>query len=410
MPSQALAYGHSHHDFALPEQAQVLTPCPVPANINAEQFEEQLQQHLAERNLNLSDCAVVVADKTRRCGYETYLPVLLKALERNGAGKITLYIAYGTHAPQTEAESLASYGEVFHEYHFVHHTCSDSSLFVDKGTTARGTPIRIRRDLLTHSALITFGALSHHYFAGYGGARKLIFPGLGEREAIFHNHGLFLDREHRRLQPSCQPGRLEGNPLAEDLQEVADHAEVDLAIHGILTPEGEVADLILGTDLDDFHRACARHDEGTRVGQAQRYDLVLASCGGGPKDVNLIQAHKSIHHASLYLKDGGTLLLLAECPDGVGSQTFLPWFDCGGFDAAFKRLQADYQGNGGTALALMTKTARIRIGLMTELPTELCASLALERLSADAIQERLSNETGRIAVLPKAALTLPAQQ
>ena len=110
-------------------------------------------------------------------------------------------------------------------------------------------------------------------------------------------------------------------------------------------------DLLVGRGRDFFQDACARHADHCEVAASRQYNLVVASCGGFPKDINFIQSHKAIHHAADFVRDGGRLIVLAQCGDGIGSQTFLPWFEIGSWDKAFDRLAADYVGNGGTALA-----------------------------------------------------------
>ncbi|NJK98532.1 MAG: DUF2088 domain-containing protein, partial [Bacteroidales bacterium] len=234
----------------------------------------------------------------RLCGYPQYLPWLIEVLIQHGALKENLhfYIAYGTHPLQTEEESLKTYGPVFNEYHFVHHNCTDESVFSIKGTTKRGTNVTVRKDILESTLLITFGAISHHYFAGYGGGRKLLFPGLAQRQAIYHNHGLFLDRATRSLATGCQPGKLEGNPLAEDLREIDDLIPEKISIHGIMNESGKVCRLLVGSSYKDFTEACKIHDSYYRYNSDEQYDLVIASSGGYPKDINFIQAHKSVHH------------------------------------------------------------------------------------------------------------------
>ena len=144
----------------------------------------------------------------------------------------------------------------------------------------------------------------------------------------------------------------------------------------------------------------ARHCEAV---VAQGYDLVVASCGGMPKDINLIQAHKAMHHAAAFVNDGGRLILLAQCRDGVGSETFLPWFDMG-WDAAFDRLQQDYQGNGGTALAMMEKARRIRIDLVSDLPQDVCKIIGVTRCDARSAADIITGHHGAMAVIPNASL------
>jgi nickel-dependent lactate racemase len=379
---------------------------PVNA-INGRLFRERLEAVLAGGGLDLTRPAVVVADKTRLCSYPEYLPVLLEALEAHGADprQIRIYIAYGTHAPQSDDESAKAYGAVFHDYQWIQHSC-DRDAFVDLGRTGRGTPVRMRQDIVQASCVITFGAISHHYFAGYGGGRKLIFPGLGEKSAIYRNHGLFLDPDQRRLAPGCRSGCLDGNPLAEDLAEFETFRPADLAVHGILDSHGRVCDLLVGRDAEHFRQACARHASHCEVRPDKRYDLVMASCGGFPKDINFIQSHKALHNAAAFVRDGGRLILLARCRDGIGSQTFLPWFQLGGWDAAFDRLAENYMGNGGTALAMMAKLDRIRISLVTALDPAQAALIGLDIWTPERVQAYLDRYTGSLAVIANASLVV----
>jgi lactate racemase len=320
---------------------------------------------------------------------------------------ISIHIAYGTHPRQSDEASQNAYGSAYKGYRWVHHHC-DKGPFMRLGETRRGTPVYLRQDLAGASSVITFGAISHHYFAGYGGGRKLIFPGLGKKESIYANHRLFLEAESRNLADGCRSGRLDGNPLAEDLAEVERFRPADLSIHGILNSRGEVCDLMVGEGDDLFRRACARHGEGSEVVIKRRYDLVVASCGGFPKDINFIQSHKAIHHAADFVRNDGTLIVLAECRDGIGSQTFLPWFGPGGWDAAFDALAHQYVGNGGTALAMMAKCRRIRIRLVTGLDAATVDRIGCDVISAAGVQGVMDRQNGSLAVVPNASLTVGA--
>ena len=153
---------------------------------------------------------------------------------------------------------------------------------------------------------------------------------------------------------------MDGNPLAEDLAEFETFRPADLAVHGILDGGGHVCDLLPGVGIDHFRRACAEYGKNCETTCTDRFDLVIASCGGYPKDINFIQSHKAIDNAAKFVRNGGSLIVLAECPDGVGSKTFLPWFEMGDWEKAFNRLAANYEGNGGTALSMMSKLQRIQ--------------------------------------------------
>jgi nickel-dependent lactate racemase len=403
-----LAYGRETVPFtfaAPPEVLRVSDPAPA---VDTAVFRQRVRAFLDAAGLDLRRPAVVVADKTRLCGYPTYLPVLLAELLGKGAPEdgLTIYIAYGTHGRQSEIECRSVYGEVYERFHWVHHACKDRSLFVQLGQTRRGTPVRLRADMLHATCLITFGAISHHYFAGFGGGRKLIFPGLGEREAIYANHGLFLDHGRRALSAGCRPGQITGNPLAVDLAEVARFKPADLAVHAILDSHGRVCDLSVGRGEDHFEEACRRHAVHCEAGGGP-FAQVLASCGGAPKDINFIQSHKAVHNAAAFVADGGRLIVLARCPDGIGSGTFLPWFGLGGFQPAFERLAQGYVGNGGTALAMMEKTRRIRIALVTDMNESEVLAMGCEKITMD--QARQAAVAGRWAVIPNAGLLVRRQ-
>lgn len=403
----SMAYGDQSITFNCKADIDRYTIQEPTSNVEPEGFARALDEFLQQAELDLSHPAVVVADKTRLCGYPQFLPVLLEALIAHGATSeaITLFIAYGTHMSQNDESSLAAYGPSFNNYRWVHHQCEGEN-FVQVGKTRRGTPVRLREDIAEASCVITFGAISHHYFAGYGGGRKLIFPGLGNKEDIYANHGMFLDRTHRRLSPGCRSGQLADNPLAEDLAEYESLCPADMAIHGILDSKGRVCDLMVGKGTEHFRKACDQHAAHCEVTASRQYDLVIAGCGGFPKDINFIQSHKAVHHSADFVRDGGRLIVLAECRDGIGSKTFLPWFELGDWNTAFDRLAANYMGNGGTALAMMAKLNRINISLVTKLTPELADLIGFELISMAQAQDYLDQHQGTLAVIPNAGMVV----
>gem|GEM_PF-21720 len=402
-------YGNDRLTVELPAQTRYLRLQEPPKLITPGLFQKRLVEFLDTTPLDLTRPVLVLADKTRLCGYPEYLPLLLGGLEQHGMdpAHLKIVIGYGTHARQSDTECRQAYGETYDRYSFLHHDCRQENGFKELGRTRRGTPVRIRRDLCEASAIITMGAVSHHYFAGYGGGRKLIFPGCGERDAIYRNHGLYLDGSAGTIAGTCQPGVLAGNPLAEDLFEIEEKLPADLAIHGILNSHGVLCDLLLGHGRENFLEACRRHAENCEVGSS-RYGIVIASCGGYPKDINFIQSHKAVHNAAMFVRDGGLLLLYGQCRDGIGSETFLPWFQMASFKAAFTELAGSYQGNGGTALAMMTKLRRIKIGMVTDLDEASCRLIGMERWSHEGVAEYLRSRqpAETVAYIANASLTV----
>lgn len=405
----SLKYGNIQELFNIPEVADILNISEPAYTFDKEQFEHDLRIALEQLNYTFDKIGIVVSDKTRLCGYEQFLPWLTDLLESLGAQKeiISFYIAYGTHPKQSDEESLASYGDIFNKYTFIHHDCANENTLKKIGATTRGTPITIHKEIFESSLIITFGAISHHYFAGFGGGRKLLFPGLAGKEAIYHNHSLFLDFTNRKLQGGCQPGNLNGNPLAEDLKEIDALLPEKISIHGILDSHGKVNQLTIGTAYQDFLSACDIHDSCYKSKRKEVYDMVIASAGGYPKDINFIQSHKSIHNAAAFVKDGGTLILLAECRDGTGGNTLMPLFELQNRDKIFKVLAEKYIGNGGTVLAMLQKANRINIQLISSFNEHTSHLLGTKKADITSAQQLINAEKGNIAVIQNASMLIP---
>ena len=352
--------------------------------------------------------AVVVADRTRACAYPALLPPLLDELDRCGVGDgaIELLVAYGTHARQPDEVCARLYGEdTCRRVELVHHDC-DAPRLVKIATTAAGTPVALSARYLAADAAITLGAVSFHYFAGFGGGPKLVFPGLAGRAGVLANHARYVAQMCE--EPQRLKGVLSGNTCAEDIREAVKLAPPAFSVQCLINERGALADVLAGPWDASHQAACTRLRETAMIEAARPYDLVVASCGGPPHDITLIQAHKPLDNACELLRDGGTLLLAAECAEGVGSETFLPWFDLD--EAALThQLLRRYRLHGGTAFAMRRKAARCHIYMKSALPDE-----TLRRIGATpapdlqlALNEALVARPGAtVAVLPNAADTV----
>ena len=401
-----LKYGSREVALELPPGADELKHSEPQKSVNLDKFKRDLHSYLYTLNRRLTDVGIVVSDKTRLCQFQLFLPLIAEVFEEYGLKKeeVTFYIAYGTHPRQTEEECINSYGEIYKEYRFVHHDSRDEEALETLGTTSRGTVVRIRKEMARHDLLVTFGAILHHYFAGFGGGRKLLFPGLAAYDSILQNHRLFLDFENRKLHEGCQSGNLNDNPLARDLEEVDTLIPNRLEIHGILNSEKEVSEIHFGLHYDHFRDACDRYNDYFRTKGDRLYDLVVASAGGYPKDINYIQAHKSIHNAASYVKDGGTLVIFAQCRDGIGNDNFMDLFRLGGIDAIFKTMEKEYRNNAGTALATLEKAKRISVRFVSSLDKETCSLMGTEKTSDEEARHVIAQETGDVAWIENASL------
>ena len=400
-----LKYGESIIQFNVEhENISVFKHIEPVSNINDRIFYSKLERYFNDKEIKNNKILIIVSDKTRLCGYNIYLPVLTEFLTNRLAGSIEFIIAYGTHKQQTDEESINSYGTIYKQYKFHHHNCGKSK-FVSKGISKRGTYIEINELIYKTDILITFGAVSHHYFAGFGGGRKLLFPGLASKKSVYLNHSLFLDKKNNELHKKCFSGNIAGNPLAEDLKEISDILPARYSIHGILNSMGEVCDLYIGDSYEEYTAVCKKYDLYYKYVEEELYENVIASCGGFPKDINLIQAHKGIHNAAAFVKNGGNLLIFAECRDGTGSETFLKYIEMG-YEKAFAQLADNYAGNGGTALAMMEKTKRINICMVTGLNDKTCSLINICKVDKTAINKLIRSYNGKTLIIDNAGMII----
>lgn len=403
-----LNYGSRKLELDIPDNSDILEATQPEYQVDKKKFINRLVESIKKEPGTLSKVAIIVSDKTRLCDYHLYLPWVTDSLHEIGIHKdnIVFYIAYGTHPRQTDKESIIAYGDTYKKYHFIHHDCTDSSLYTELGVTRQNTPVKVRKDILQNSLIITMGAISHHYFAGFGGGRKLLFPGLGEKESVYHNHSLYLDFDKKILQPGCQPGKLKGNIIAEDLEEFDTYLPPRISIHGILDISGKVNNLLVGNDYNDFVLACNEHDKYYKYALDKEYDMVIASAGGYPKDINFIQSHKSIHNASTFVKEGGKIIILAECRDGIGTPGFLPLFASNNPDELFRKMELHYTGNGGTALAMMDKARKYDIYLYSSLDKGVHEKMGIKSVNTHLISKIVKENKGSLAVISNASMLI----
>lgn len=404
--SAALKYGSEELSFTLPESAVEIMHTEPRGEVNPGKFRNDLISHIGLFNGPIRTVGISISDKTRLCQFPIFLPLITDVFLELGLKRedITFFIAYGTHPPQSEEECLNAYGEIYRKYRFVHHNARDEENLKYLGSTSRGTAVKINKEILQKDLIVTFGAILHHYFAGFGGGRKLLFPGLAGYDAILHNHSLFLDFRSKQLDPGCQSGQLDGNPLALDLEEINALLPPKLEIHGILNSKKEVCEIHFGKNYEDFKDATRRYDHYFRTPDTGTFDLVVASAGGYPKDINYIQAHKSIHNAASYVKDGGTLIILAECRDGIGNKAFMDLFELGGSEGIFREMEKAYKNNAGTALASLEKAHRISVCFVTSLDESVCELMGTIPTTAKEAAGLIERNTGQVAWIGNASL------
>lgn len=299
--------------------------------------------------------AIVTSDITRPMPTWQVMPALLKELYAAGIRPqdITLVFALGSHRKHTPEEMMHLAGEqAWREI-----TCvdSDAAGCVHIGTTSRGTPVDIDRRVASADRRICLGNIEYHYFAGYSGGAKAIMPGVSTREAIQANHS-------RMVESSACAGKLEGNPVREDLEEAAAMVGVDFILNVVLDAHKEIVRAVAG-DVTAAHRAgCAFLDTLYCKTIPERADIVLVSQGGAPKDLNLYQTQKALDNAKHAVKKGGTIILIGSCKEGLGERVFEEWLTSAPTaHSLIERIQKEFRlgGHKAAAIALVLENADI---------------------------------------------------
>lgn len=358
---------------------------------------------------------IVIPDKTRRCQSDRVLDVLVKRLQKLGIkpDAITVILARGIHPAHSSAEIKRIVGNsIFSSIRIIDHDAHDCSQLVHIGTTCRGTEVEINRYAAEADKLITVGVVQYHYYAGFSGGRKLIVPGIASSDTITQNHSLVLHRPPRQgKNPDACLGKLDGNPVNEDMIESAKMAGVDLSINLVVNHHEEIIRIFCG-DIIKAHRAgCDFLDRSGKVRLRKPVDCVIASAGGHPTDINFIQTHKTLEHSSRALKQNGTMIILSECPEGVGSDVFTEWSKDGNPERMMKRLQTGFAVSGHTALCSLIKAKRFDIYFYSRLKPDIVKMMQFRPVKdiqplINTVMARLPRG-GRVLVLPEGYSLVP---
>jgi lactate racemase len=355
---------------------------------------------------------VVVPDATRAARVDRMAPLLAARLREAGVpdGKVSFLVGAGIHRPATEDEVRSLLGEDLPRRCRVEsHDANAAGDLVELGRTRRGTPIELNRRVVESDCTIVLGAISFHYFAGFSGGRKGILPGCASERAIRANHLLAFDGQALTRTPGVASGRLDGNPVHEDMMEAVGAAPPTFLVNSVVAGR-DLTHLYTGDWRQAHRRGCDDYKATHTVQVRGRRPLVVVSAGGAPRDVNLIQSHKAMEHAATVLEEGGTMVVLAECGQGLGRDDFLDWFVPGGARAtALKLMGGDYRVNGQTAWGLRVKSERFRIRLVSALPADTVRAMGLA--PHDSLESALAG-LGHLPgyVVPSGLTTLPELQ
>jgi nickel-dependent lactate racemase len=414
-----LHYGDSSFYLELPEGGggAVIRSQPAVPDQSAEEIIEAALDGCAPQLATITPAdrvVIVTSDITRYTGSEIYLPLLVERLGGVGVhdDHITIVIALGIHRKQTEGEHKKILGPLYGRIRVVDHDCDDPGKLVLLGVTGNGIEVEINRTVAEADHVILTGTIGFHYFAGFGGGRKSVLPGVASRRSCMASHFAVLNPgEGMGKNPHAATGVLEGNPVHQAMDEACAMLQPLFILNTILSPDKRILSAVAGDWRRAHAEGCSAYAREFSFAIGARSDLVVVSCGGFPKDINLIQAHKSMEYASHALRDGGVMILLAECRDGYGNGTFFNWFRHAGLEEFEADLRRHYEINGQTAYSLLQKALRYRIILVSRLPHEEVRAMRMipagDLYEALELAEEMLPEEYSAYIIPEGGTVLP---
>lgn len=423
MQTFTFSYGHDSVVFHLPDtiQADWIEPAYVqapqdPIAVIQAALENPIDHIPLSTWRNAGSIAIAVNDKTRPVPHEYLLAPLLENLRHLGIpdDSITFFIATGTHTPMPPEEFARILPEaIYGRYKVMSHNCDDADNLVFLGTTSRGTQVVANRRFIEADLRIVIGNIEPHHFAGFSGGYKTAAIGLTSRQTITHNHAMLVE-------PEARIGSYALNPLRQDIEEIGDIMGVQFALNAFLNGKKEIVDAVSGNPRAVMQAGIPISQKICQVqGFEGSYDLVIASVGGAPKDINFYQSQKALTHASLFTRDAGVIILAAECPEGSGNQAYEAFMQgvASPYEAFEKFRTLGFRVGPHKAYQVAREAARVKIILVSSMPAQLVSRLLLTpAMSVDEAilmaQSILSTTPGaaslRAALLPRATNTIPA--
>jgi nickel-dependent lactate racemase len=341
--------------------------------------------------------------------HEHLLPPLLRRLEALGLppDAITLIIATGTHPPMLPGEfARVVPAEILARYPILCHDADDAANLVHLGTTSRGTPVWVNRHFWESDLRLVVGNVEPHQFQGFSGGVKSAAIGLAGRKTVNHNHARMTD-------PRAQLGRYADNPARQDVEEIGELIGVHFALNAVLNGQKQIVHAVAGEPRAVMAAAMPLSRRVSQAPVAAPFDLVIASAGGHPKDLNLYQAQKALAHAALVTRDGGTVIVAAACPEGSGSRSYETWMEgLSSYDEVFAKFKREgFRVGPHKAFQIARDAARVRTFLVSDMAPDLVRRLLLTpAVSIDeALEQALPDlpRNARTGIMSRASSTIP---
>jgi lactate racemase len=351
--------------------------------------------------------SILVNDSTRVARSEFFLPQLVNELKEAGIREKDIFIVFanGSHRALGELEMTALVGnQIASCIRLYNHDSLDDANLVHRGKTSFGTPVYVNKMVAEADRRILTGSVVHHFFAGFGGGRKALIPGVAGWETIRRNHSLLLDENART-------GMLNGNPVHEDLLEAAQMVGCDFLLNTVLNEQKEILGIFAGDMINAHLAACELVEKINGVQLEKAADVVIASCGGYPKDINMYQSHKTLDNAMKALKPDGQMILLAECSEGIGSTAFEEWaYKYKSCEKMEENLRREFVLGGHKAYKVSKLLRQGKVYLVSDLDPQMAARIGFIPVSSLEEAVRIvydEDKTADTVIIPQGSLVVP---
>ncbi|GFO97725.1 transcriptional regulator [groundwater metagenome] len=403
-----LPYGNTEISIDIPPECRVkvIKPVKVPAvEDGIGLVKKALENPVNSRRLSKiaspgKKAVIIVSDTTRPTPTAKLLPPLISELEKGGIKDITVVFGLGIHRKQTEDEKKKILGELYGNINSIEHYVNDC---VYLGTTGRGTPVEINRHVVEADIVICTGTIEFHYYAGYSGGAKSILPAVSSKKSIDANHALMLD-------PTSSAGRLD-SAVRQDIEEAAEMLGIDFILNVVLNERKEIVFAAAGDHIE-AHRKCAGFLDRLSKIEVEPADIIIVSPGGFPKDIDIFQSHKALEHIRNAIKEGGSIILVAECGEGYGNRVYEEWLKYGR-DEVIERFREGFVMGGHKAALIAALSKKADLYLVSSLPEEMVRKANfIPSALKEAVETALAKhgESARIMVVPYGGSMLVTSQ
>jgi nickel-dependent lactate racemase len=353
---------------------------------------------------------IIADDMTRQTPARVIIPALLEEFNAAGLddGGISVLVALGTHRPMTSKEIEDRFGpEVMRRVPVINNPWEDPAQLADLGVTPNGTPIHVGRPAVEADFLIGLGSIVPHHISGFSAGAKIIQPGICGATTTGATH-YFSTRTRRSYLGIVE------NPVRAEMETIAERVGLDAVFNVVLDGTGRLVRAFYGAPRLAFRAGVDLAREVYGVALPGQADIVVA--GSHPCDIEFWQAHKSLYPADLSVREGGTIIVVTPCPEGVSvtHPDMLNLTDLGAEEIEARIEAGDIENvvSGGLALAWAKMRQRARVSLVSDgISDEETRALGFNPFASmeDALAEALGRHgpEARVTVLTHAPEMLP---